>query len=505
MLTPVFSISQTSETLSLDIRAPYSDISSTEVSAVEDEFRFFSKPYFLRLHLPGRIVETGNEIDYDFDEKMFRVKVAKETPGEHFQGLEFISTLLTKKSAKKSTAPMIEVVDGGAEYDGRSDDDEDGDEWLWKQNLPTAGLDDDEKSNIDFQVPKYGFNNKASGLFSSKLAEERREITDMSDPDSMTQSQRRGWKLEHESSKFEKEHYLADWLDEEGEIRGLIDAEESNVNNPVWVERWRNFNASSFSDEEKFTLKNLPRKEILLTSKEERKVASLSILDVFLASCYDFRSTDGESTVESGWTINKLSATTSCFLDFENVFDVVVSFFRRSLIFPLHRSWKLTTRCCFDAVENLKNGGKVAVVKRLIDVYKTFIVGDPRYILNDLYITDMILWAQSSDLSEKKVQRLANGLEVAVRELTKSDVDLDLDEWERVGKLVMEEEKRDVEGDDSGEEDSGEEDFGEESSISEEDGSCPSTSSYESSELDSDDDDVDDISAVTEKLKLISC
>ena len=81
MLTPIFSITQTPETLLLDIRAPYSDLASTEVSAVEDEFRFFSKPYFLRLHLPGRIVEAGNSIDYDFDEKVFRIKVAKETLG----------------------------------------------------------------------------------------------------------------------------------------------------------------------------------------------------------------------------------------------------------------------------------------------------------------------------------------------------------------------------------------------------------------------------------------
>ena len=82
MLTPIFTISQSADALTVDIRCPYADIASTQVCINDDEFRFFSKPYFLRLHLPGRIVETGNEVvNYDFDKKEFRVQIAKETPG----------------------------------------------------------------------------------------------------------------------------------------------------------------------------------------------------------------------------------------------------------------------------------------------------------------------------------------------------------------------------------------------------------------------------------------
>ena len=143
----------------------------------------------------------------------------------------------------------------------------------------------------------------------------------------------------------------------------------------------------------------------------------------------------------------------------------------------------------------------MAIVKRLVDVYKTFVLGDPRYILNDLYITDMILWAQSSDLTERKVQKMANGLEAAVVEAVKSNVGLNLDEWERVGKISMEEEieesgKEQIEED---EEESSSEDGNSELSTSEEEDAS------ETSELDSDDDEVDDIVAVTEKFKQISC
>ena len=237
--------------------------------------------------------------------------------GEQFDGLEFISTLLTKKSTKKTTVALIEVVNDDNVSDGEVDndadgDEEDGDEWLWEQSVTTESTDNVNDVSVELRQPSYGFNNKASGLFASKLSEERREITDLPDPDSTTQSQRRRWIAEHEAAKFDADHYLADYFDEEGEIRHLIDADVDGNGSDT-------LHAARFTDEEKFTLKNLPRREILLTTSRERRVALLSVIDVILSACYDVRSTGGESTVESGWTINKLSATCCCFVEFDSV------------------------------------------------------------------------------------------------------------------------------------------------------------------------------------------
>ena len=58
MLTPRFSLSQDDKFLYVTIYAPFTHIDKTEVFMDENEFRFFSKPYYLRLHLPGPVVEN---------------------------------------------------------------------------------------------------------------------------------------------------------------------------------------------------------------------------------------------------------------------------------------------------------------------------------------------------------------------------------------------------------------------------------------------------------------
>jgi len=154
--------------LTFIIKAPYTKISETEIFVDGDDFRFFSKPYFLRLHLPGRLREDGREsAEYDFDRKEFRVRVPKESPGEEFVDLQFISNLLTKKRDKK-VGPLIEVLDEPKPNSNSDDEDdgeveEDGDQWLWEQRLEK----DDESQHfapgtLINSVPKYGFANLAS-------------------------------------------------------------------------------------------------------------------------------------------------------------------------------------------------------------------------------------------------------------------------------------------------------------------------------------------------------
>lgn len=66
------------------------------------------------------------------------------------------------------------------------------------------------------------------------------------------------------------------------------------------------------NDVEKDLLKELPNKEYLL-DESEMKIALYSMVDILFASCYNYRTTLGENTVESSWTINKLSSTLSWF------------------------------------------------------------------------------------------------------------------------------------------------------------------------------------------------
>lgn len=62
--------------------------------------------------------------------------------------------------------------------------------------------------------------------------------------------------------------------------------------------------------QEQESLRKLGNKEFLL-SKEDITSAWLSLVDIVYAFCYNHRTTQGDNTVESAWTVNKLSATLS--------------------------------------------------------------------------------------------------------------------------------------------------------------------------------------------------
>lgn len=48
MLTPIFELNQDDRNLYIKIKAPNARISETEIQFEDNDFRFYSKPYFLR-------------------------------------------------------------------------------------------------------------------------------------------------------------------------------------------------------------------------------------------------------------------------------------------------------------------------------------------------------------------------------------------------------------------------------------------------------------------------
>uniref|UniRef100_A0A170YXD4 Protein SHQ1 homolog n=1 Tax=Triatoma infestans TaxID=30076 RepID=A0A170YXD4_TRIIF len=121
------------------------------------------------------------------------------------------------------------------------------------------------------------------------------------------------------------------------------------------------------------------------------------------AYAYNHRTTLGESTVESAWTINKLSSTLSWLQSFECMKDVKIACIRRSLIYPLHRNWILSTAVMEDTLNILKLGRR-QILKCLIEIHKLFNASEPRYLLNQLFITDYCIWLQK--ISEKRIVHL---------------------------------------------------------------------------------------------------
>uniref|UniRef100_A0A4W2IMS4 Protein SHQ1 homolog n=1 Tax=Bos indicus x Bos taurus TaxID=30522 RepID=A0A4W2IMS4_BOBOX len=417
MLTPAFDLSQDPDFLTVAIRVPYARVSEFDVYFEGVDFKFYAKPYFLRLTLPGRIVENGNEQgSYDADKGIFTIRLPKETPGQHFEGLNMLTALLAPRKSR-TAKPLVEEIGASEVSEGGVEDDDDEFDWEIEQSpyeeVPESAL----NPNC-----RYGFGNLRSGVF-QRLQDELSDVIDIKDPDFTSAAERRQKRLAAELAKFDPDHYLADFMEDEA-VKQVLEY------NPWWSDLYSEMMTSlgksqeeenlaalvSFSEEEKYQLRKFVNKSYLLDKKAHRQVY-YSLIDILLAYCYETRVTEGERNT---WT---------------NVHEILVSFGRRVLCYPLYRHFKLVMKTYRDTIKILQLG-KSAVLKCLLDIHKIFQENDPAYILNDLYISDYCVWIQKA--KSKKLAALAEALKKA--SLTKAQLGLELEELEAAAFLVQEEE-----------------------------------------------------------------
>ncbi|TNN45591.1 Protein SHQ1 [Liparis tanakae] len=358
MITPAFDLSQDPEFLILSIRVPYTRTSEFDLHVDGEDFKFFAKPYFLRLSLPGRIVEDGRETaKFDIDKGLVTLRVPKETAGEHFEGLQMLTSLLAPKGSR-SARPLIEDLSAGsgeAARGGDDDEDEDEEDFDWQVEQEVYKESSEEELGA---LQKYGFGNQRCGVF-ARLQEELSDVTDVKNPEGTTAAERRRGRLDAEAAAFSPDHYLAD-LFEDDEIKGLLKFR------PWWeklspsTER-EGEAAVSFTDDEKDQLRKFSNRSYLL-DKTCRQQAKLS--------------------------------GTLCWLEtFSSLQDVLVSFGRRVLCYPLHRHFAMASAAVRDTTKILQSG-RACVLRCLLDIHRVFRENDPAYILNDLYITDYCVWIQ---------------------------------------------------------------------------------------------------------------
>ncbi|XP_064483457.1 protein SHQ1 homolog [Ornithodoros turicata] len=427
MLTPAFNLRQDENFLVIEIKAPYTKISDAEIFFEEDDFRFFSSPYYLRLLLPGKVVENGTEAaKYEADTGTFVVSMAKQQPGEMFEGLDLLTKLLAPRRSTKP--PTIQVLD---------------DEPLDCQieQVPWTAQDEED---LKLGGRHYGFARQSTGVI-ARLKESIPELVDICDPEHKSLKEAREERERVENKHFNEEHYLSQdktkakcmqWAD-------LYDGDtiESLLCEPTTTK------SAQFSEEEKTRMCRLPRREYILfvfkilwilfhlgfldgithlLKEKMQQTLLLGLADILFAYAYDLRITQGEHCVESAWTISKLSATLSWFeVRFESAESVVQSSIRRSLCYPLYRSWKLAQKVLSDVIVFLRRG-TCSVVQCLLDVHAIFEQHDSCYVLNQLYMDDYASWSQH--LRTETLEGLAQ--ELSEVNLSKSSLNLDLEELE---------------------------------------------------------------------------
>ncbi|CAJ1051266.1 protein SHQ1 homolog [Xyrichtys novacula] len=427
MITPAFDLSQNPEYLIINIRVPYTRTSEFDLHADGSDFKFYAKPYFLRLSLPGSIVTDGRErATFDIDKGLFTVQLPKETPGENFEGLQMLTSLLAPKGAR-SANPLVEVLSADCSESAENDEDEEF-EWYFKQEIYKESSEEKQK---------YGFGNQRSGVM-ARLQEELGNVIDIKNPEETSAVERRQRRLHAEACAFSPDHYLAD-LFEDDEIKRLLKYKPWWAKTSPSVDQ-EDENSISFTENEKEQLRKFNNRSYLLDKAASCQVW-LSLVDILLAYSYDVRSTEGEHNVESHWTIRKLSGTLCWLETFNNLQEVLVSFGRRVLCYPLYRHFAMVSAAVRDTVKILKLG-KACVLRCLLHIHKIFSENDPAYILNDLYITDYCIWIQR--VKSKKMTALATMLQKA--SLQKKDLELELEELEEAATMVVDEEDHDDKG-----------------------------------------------------------
>ena len=229
------------------------------------------------------------------------------------------------------------------------------------------------------------------------------------------------------SSRFDDEAYLFCLYEDREEIERLISQED------LWSGK------ETLDDRDLYDMANLPARKYLL-DKRDKKQLLLGLLDILFAYAYDLRTNQGEQTPESNWTVAKLSPTLSWLDTCASLRDVVVTCYRRALIFPLFRYHGLSVAVMTDVVCLLRKGRK-ACLKSLLDIRRLFNQTlDSKYILNDLYITDYCVWMQK--VKDKSLDKLASALEQTMVQVSKADLSLDLDLLEQAACLVIQEQRQ---------------------------------------------------------------
>ncbi|KAG2189066.1 hypothetical protein INT44_004208 [Umbelopsis vinacea] len=461
MITPAFTVEQDHSSVTIKINTPHVRAQDVDLFVEGSEFKFYLKPYFLRLQLPGNIIEDEKSTaNYDIATGIFTIMVTKETAGEHFEDLDLLTKLLARRGEVKPAEstpkkPLIEVISSTSESQEDKIMDAAEFDWQLPQELPTEEL--------LTSTTTYGFNSQYNHYF-THVDETANEINCVQSPEKSTAESRREDRVNEENAKFDEDYYVNDfvnteeiddiikyksiWWKELKRIQKKAAAEEKQSKVQLIQEIVPENNSDiadltmgnleindysqsliEFTDKENSIMRTLPNREYLLSNE---KSIYLGLIDILFAYSYNHRQTEGEDTVESAWTIGKLSPTIAGLEKFSTLQETLISCYRRALAFPLYRNYKLCDKILQDVYILLKLG-KRAILKALLEIKDMFDHHDIYYIYCKIWLDDYCIWIQQS--SDNVLKTLAR--ELHHFQLSKTLMDWDLEDLEEVSVFVQ--------------------------------------------------------------------
>lgn len=429
MITPAFSVTQDSEFVHISVKIAQLRFVALALEMVVDNdlFIFSLPPYYLRLRLPGLLVDDERaSAVYDLKNGHVNIKIPKETMGQDFPDLDLVAKLLARKDVAEVKKPLIEEI-GESKSDEVQNEFAEAEAHDWEIRQ--------EPENLLTGI-KYGFNSAYSGIIEVSLANGN-EINELSDPTRADVGQRVLERLIRENIKFDVEYYAADYImekhpspDDDRMFASLL-AWKSPASKLVsaWARRKEPESLVmpvEFSDDENKRMVELPRRTFLVDDAVKPQIFCAIVLLLF-AYLYDLRETEGEHTIESAWTVGKLVPQLA-FLDaaLTNADDLVlraavVAGVRRALSYPLHRHWKLAMKL-WDDVYYILRGGKRMVLKCLLDTRELFRFHDIYYVYDKIWLEDLCIWLLGDQVGEAHIRQLAHDLKKEYLLLLKTHV-----------------------------------------------------------------------------------
>ncbi|KAG8933733.1 hypothetical protein FRC03_010282 [Tulasnella sp. 419] len=454
MITPKFSCSQDESAIIITLYVPSVRASEVDIHVDGTEFYVHIHPYFLRLNFPADVSEEEDSFArYDPSTGNLTVRLMKVVKGKNFDGLDLLANLLAPPrimdgvSVKQKITPRyvtrsIEVMedDAGTQPEGDHQDrttrtldfnlqkeyeillEAEKNDWrLPQEPLGQSSLD---STNMKFKVNvPYGFQSLYSGFFKHTRYAENSVFELGPHGESASSEERRRLRARHEKEKWDEEHYIADFVNDE-EIREIISWNSPFLSTPT---------SPLFSDEDNLVIMSLPRKEYIMSENQLRELY-LTLLQILFAYCYDSRATQFDPTPESAWTICVL---TPCFSALDVSISsspamVLRSSYIRALTFPLYRNWRLCEQCRVDLADVLQ-GGRHYVSKALLHVKRILDLHEEYHIYSKIWVNDFIVWTQVY-ATDNNLQHLSEIVRHLV--LTKASLDLSLDELELAAQSV---------------------------------------------------------------------
>jgi hypothetical protein len=465
-LTPRFSIKQTPNIITLIINIPHVKISNIEFLIQNNhEITLSVRPYLLKLKLPGLVKEEDEDIKmkYNPDEShgTLYIDLIKLNPGEYFENLNMITSLLqhTKSSTSKTTDNIfpVEVVGVVVGNDNDAQEFENGfgfgrgypnlfgcttidtiqqflEEYPQLSELRFVDsinltneqrhLQREQDENNDFSIERFKLD-----TFSEDVAEDsiyQQAIQFISPHKKIIINNQQPLSSFTTFILNQEQNLKKDIIkNEQEEINSLIiKLQNTTVTTTTAIFTFGESNTTNNSDnnttkpnnnnnnkeldvnlffttDEQDQLSRLRNKSFnWITSDKE---TFLSIIDILLAYSHEFRMTDGEFNVESALTIRKLSATLSYSIYYKDFNELFRIFSRRALSYSYLRRWDLICLSVSDT-ECILGNNKIPAIRSLLRVKKLFSQSNTMYLLNRIFMDDMLIWIQQ--LQEQRFKQL---------------------------------------------------------------------------------------------------